>query len=59
MTLRQEIPVGVNRSHVFASNPSHTTLVAVNANKISVVCDCCNTHTCWLTAAGPWINMCH
>lgn len=37
MTLRQDIPFVFNRSQVFALKPSHTTLVAVNNDKISVV----------------------
>ena len=52
MILRQDIPLGVNSSQVFALKPSHTTLVAVNIDTISIVCDCCITHTCtdlWLT----------
>ena len=43
MNLRQDIPVGFNSSQVFALKPPHTTLVAVNIDKISVVSDCCIT----------------
>jgi len=46
MILRQDIPVRVNSSQVFALKLSHTTLVAVNIDKNVIVCDCCITHTC-------------